>query len=163
MFHHYKKTGGISEVYSTKSQYKSSDKKVELTDVLNWYTEKHKTKESRNTFLWNWFYDISWYTEKKSFSTCFLTLSLSLLRLSVISFVSCMFVINHWCIFMMATLNLQTNTAAVLFWLPFLIEVDLQCCVHFWYIAKWFRYTYIYKHSFLKNSFPLWFIIGYWI
>ena len=26
---------------------------------------------------------------------------------------------------------------------PFLIEVDLQCCVHFWYIAKWFRYTYI--------------------
>ena len=69
MFHHYKKTGGISEVYSTKSQYKSSDKKVELTDVLSWYTEKHKTKESRNTFLWNWFYDISWYTEKKSFST----------------------------------------------------------------------------------------------
>lgn len=27
--------------------------------------------------------------------------------------------------FMMATLNLQTNTAAVLFWLPFLIEVEV--------------------------------------
>ena len=32
--------------------------------------------------------------------------------------------------------------------------VDLQCCVNFCCMAKWFTYTY---------SFPLWFITGYWI
>ena len=51
--------------------------------------------------------------------------------------------------------------------------VDLQCCVSFCCIAKWFSYTYIcnvcvciYIHihtHILLYSFPLWFIIGYWI
>ena len=41
--------------------------------------------------------------------------------------------------------------------------VDLQYCVNFCCTAKWFSYIYIYIHSFFKYSFPLWFIIGYWI
>ena len=48
--------------------------------------------------------------------------------------------------------------------------VDLQCCINFYWTAKWFRYTYlsiyiyryIYTYSF-SYSFPLWFITGYWI
>ena len=40
--------------------------------------------------------------------------------------------------------------------------VELQCSVNFCCTAKWFRYRYIYIHSFLY-SFPLWFITGYWI
>ena len=62
--------------------------------------------------------------------------------------------------------------------------VDLQCCVNFCYTEMWFSYIYIciyiciyvyiyiyiYIHThiyiyilFFKYSFPLWFIIGYWI
>ena len=51
--------------------------------------------------------------------------------------------------------------------------VDLQCCVNICCTAKWFSYIiymhiyiyiYIYIYIlFLKYSFPLWFIIGYWI
>ena len=40
--------------------------------------------------------------------------------------------------------------------------VDLQCCINFCCIVKWFSYTYIYMHTF-SYSFPLWLIIGYWI
>ena len=38
-----------------------------------------------------------------------------------------------------------------------------QYCVSFWYIAKWFSYTYIciYLYSFL--FFPLWFMARYWM
>ena len=39
--------------------------------------------------------------------------------------------------------------------------VDLQCCINFHCIAKWFNYTDIY--ILFLYSFPLWFIIGYWI
>ena len=38
-------------------------------------------------------------------------------------------------------------------------KTDLQCCVNFHCIAKWFSYTYI----FFLHSFPLWFITEYWI
>ena len=38
---------------------------------------------------------------------------------------------------------------------------DLQC-VNFCCTAKWFSYTYVCIHSF-SYSFPLWFIIGYWL
>ena len=38
---------------------------------------------------------------------------------------------------------------------------DLQC-VNFCCSAKWFSYTYVCIHSF-SYSFPLWFIIGYWL
>ena len=48
-------------------------------------------------------------------------------------------------------------------------RVDLQYCINFWYIATWFCYIHmyiyflcIYIQSFLY-SFPLWFIMGYWI
>ena len=33
--------------------------------------------------------------------------------------------------------------------------VDLQCCMSFWCIAKWFSYTHMYS---FMHSFPLWFI-----
>ena len=36
---------------------------------------------------------------------------------------------------------------------------DIQCCISFWCIAKWFSYTCIY----ISYPFPLWFIIGNWI
>ena len=39
--------------------------------------------------------------------------------------------------------------------------VDLQHCVNFCCVAKWFSYTYI--HILFKYSFPLRFVIGYWI
>ena len=34
----------------------------------------------------------------------------------------------------------------------FLIGVDLQCCVRFWCIAKWFSYTYMYIFFFIFFS-----------
>ena len=40
--------------------------------------------------------------------------------------------------------------------------VDLECCVNSCCTVKWFSYTYISIYSF-KYSFPLWFVIGYWI
>ena len=40
--------------------------------------------------------------------------------------------------------------------------IDWQCCVNFCCTAKWFGYTHIYI-LFLIYSFPLWFIIGFWI
>ena len=50
-------------------------------------------------------------------------------------------------------------------WLNFLCfnwsTVDLQYCINFCCMAKWFTYTY-YTHSFLYRL-PLWSIIGYWI
>ena len=39
--------------------------------------------------------------------------------------------------------------------------VDLQCCVSFYCTTEWFRYIY-YVCSF-SDTFPLWFIVGYWI
>ena len=36
---------------------------------------------------------------------------------------------------------------------------DIQCCINFWYTAKWFSYTCIY----ISYPFPLWFIMGFWI
>ena len=38
--------------------------------------------------------------------------------------------------------------------------VDLQWGVHFYCIAKWLSYTYVYYFSY---SFPLWFSVGYWL
>ena len=38
--------------------------------------------------------------------------------------------------------------------------VDLKYCVAICCIAQWLSYAYIYSFSY---SFPLWFIIGYWI
>ena len=40
------------------------------------------------------------------------------------------------------------------------VMVDLQCCVNFCSMAKWFIYTYIHSFSY---SFPSWSITGYWI
>ena len=37
--------------------------------------------------------------------------------------------------------------------------VDLQCCVHFCSIAKWFSYTYTYV--LFLYAFPWWFMIGH--
>ena len=38
---------------------------------------------------------------------------------------------------------------------------DLQCHVNFCCTAKWLSYTHIY--TLFLHSFPLWFIVGYWI
>ena len=39
-------------------------------------------------------------------------------------------------------------------------RVDLQCCVNYCCTAKWLSYTHTHSSSY---SFPLWFIIGYWV
>ena len=44
--------------------------------------------------------------------------------------------------------------------------VDLQCCVNFCCIAKWFSYSHTHTHTHIysfSHSFPLWFITEYWI
>ena len=40
--------------------------------------------------------------------------------------------------------------------------IDLQCCVSFWFTAKWLKYAHSYTYSF-SSSFLLRFITGYWI
>ena len=46
-------------------------------------------------------------------------------------------------------------------WTDWLI-FDLQCCVNFRYIAKWFHYTYINVYIFFSDSFP-YSVSKYWV
>ena len=52
-----------------------------------------------------------------------------------------------------------SSCGSQLFFFFYLSTVDLECCVNFWCIAKWYSYTYI----FISYSFLLWFITGFWI
>ena len=52
--------------------------------------------------------------------------------------------------------HLNSLFSLLFFQFIFLSIVDLQCCVNFFFTAKWFIFMFIY-------SFPLWFITKYWL
>ena len=73
---------------------------------------------------------------------------------------------KHCCFFFFILMSIHCLWPRILFlffvfWVLFFMFlywniVDLLCCANFFYIAKWFSYTYAY-------SFSLWFVTGYWI